>query len=67
MEVAKGRKTGRFRQLDKGEKVYTLSPHLTGPRPDYIPSRLTRLVPALTTYPLASPEGQAVHRHEALQ
>eukprot|EP00959_Pyramimonas_sp_CCMP1952_P011975 252890-Pyramimonas_sp.AAC.1 len=31
-------------------------PHRIGPRPEYIPSCLTRLVPALSIYPLASPD-----------
>eukprot|EP00959_Pyramimonas_sp_CCMP1952_P145992 3057033-Pyramimonas_sp.AAC.1 len=30
--------------------------HRSGPRPEYIPSRLTGVVLALSIYPLASPE-----------
>eukprot|EP00959_Pyramimonas_sp_CCMP1952_P281922 5892446-Pyramimonas_sp.AAC.1 len=36
--------------------VYTLSPHWTGSRPEYMPSRLTGLVPAPSICPLASPD-----------
>eukprot|EP00959_Pyramimonas_sp_CCMP1952_P142479 2982950-Pyramimonas_sp.AAC.1 len=35
--------------------IYTLLPHLTGPRPEYIPYCLTGLVPALSIYHIILP------------
>eukprot|EP00959_Pyramimonas_sp_CCMP1952_P276026 5769602-Pyramimonas_sp.AAC.1 len=46
-----------YAELCRSAFRYTLSPHRIGPLPEYIPSRLTGWVPALSIYPLASPDG----------